>query len=85
VSSIVYGCAGYFAARAGGSGAVAGGVVAFLDAAAWAAFGGFGPQPVLGDVTLGGKLGMIAFVTVLGMLLGLAGGWLAARGAATAS
>ena len=85
VSSLVYGFAGYFAARAGGSGAVAGGVVAFLDAASWAAFDGFGPQPVPPEVTVAGKLGTVAFVTALGIALGLAGGWFAARGAVTAS
>jgi hypothetical protein len=85
VSLLVYGFAGYFAGRAGGSGAVAGGVVAFLDAAAWAAFGGVGPQPVPSDATIGGKLSTIAFVTVLGIALGFAGGWFAARGAAAGS
>ena len=84
VSSLVYGMAGYFAVRAGASGAIAGGVVAFLDAACWAAFGGFGPQPVPPETSFSGKIGTVAFVTVLGILLGWTGGWFAARGVAPA-
>jgi hypothetical protein len=79
VSSLIYGFAGYFAVRAGGSGAMAGGVVAFLDSVTWAAFGGFGPQPTMPNATAYGKIGVAVFVTLLGTLCGLGGGWFAGR------
>jgi hypothetical protein len=84
VSSLIYGFAGYFAVRAGGSGAMAGVVVACLDSVTWAAFGGFGPQPTLPNATVSGKIGVVVFVTLLGALCGLAGGWFAARSATPA-
>jgi len=77
VSSLIYGFTGYFAVRAGGSGAMAGGVVAFVDSVAWAAFSGFGPQPTMPNATVYGKIGVVVFVTLLGALCGLAGGWFA--------
>ena len=45
VAFLVYGAAGFFACRAGTDGWIAGMIVAVLDAASWAAFGGIGPQP----------------------------------------
>jgi hypothetical protein len=75
----VYGLAGYFARRVGGSGAFAGATVALLDSVAWATFGGFGPQPTVPDLTASAKIGTVAFVTVSGAVCGLVGGWLWTR------
>lgn len=79
VSFIVYGLAGYFAGKVGGSGAMAGGAVALLDSVSWATFGGFGPQPTVPNMTVSGKVATVAFVTTAGIICGLIGGWLAKR------
>ena len=77
VSFLVYGLAGFFAAKAGGSGSVAGGAVALLDSVAWATFGGFGPQPTVAGMTVGQKIGTILLVTLSGAVCGLLGAWAA--------
>jgi hypothetical protein len=79
VSFLVYGLAGFFAAKVGGSGALAGGAVALLDSITWASFGGFGPQPTIPDITVGQKIGTVAFVTISGIVCGLIGIWLNRR------
>jgi hypothetical protein len=79
ISFIVYGLAGYFAVKANGSAALAGGAVALLDSVAWATFGGFGPQPAVPDMTAGAKTATVAFVTISGIACGLIGGWLSGR------
>ena len=79
VSFLVYGLAGFFAAKASGSGVVAGGAVALLDSVAWASFGGFGPQPPVPEMTVPQKIATVVFVTISGIICGLIGGWLARR------
>jgi hypothetical protein len=79
ISFLVYGLAGFFAARVGGSGAMAGAAVALLDSVVWASFGGFGPQPAVPDMTVAQKVGTIAFVTISGLICGLIGAWLSRR------
>jgi hypothetical protein len=79
ISFLVYGLAGFFAARVGGSGALAGAAVAFLDSVAWASFGGFGPQPTAPDMTVAQKVGTIAFVTISGLICSLIGAWVSRR------
>jgi hypothetical protein len=79
ISFLVYGLAGFFAAKAGGSGLVAGAAVALLDSVAWATFGGFGPQPTVPGATVAQKVTTIVFVTISGIVCGLIGAWLARR------
>jgi len=79
VSFLVYGLAGFFAAKAGGSGVLSGGAVALLDSVAWATFGGFGPQPTMPNMTVPQKIGTIVFVTISGAVCGVIGTWLARR------
>jgi hypothetical protein len=75
ISCLIYGAAGFFAARTRAAGWIAGAIVALLDATAWAAFGGIGPQPVYPDMSLASKLATVAIVSILG-----AGcGWIGAR------
>jgi len=63
VSFLVYALAGFFVARANGSAALAGAVVAALDALSWATFGGVGPQPAVPDMKVGPKAVTVLFVT----------------------
>jgi hypothetical protein len=79
VSFLVYGVAGLFAAKVGGSGALAGGAVALLDSVAWATFAGFGPQPTVPAMTVPQKIGTIVLVTVSGAVCGVIGAWLPRR------
>src|SRR6059036_3460303 len=82
ISLVVYGAAGFYACRAGAAGWPAGAIVSLLDASAWAAFGGVGPQPTDPSASLGAKLGTVVFVAVLGAVCGLVGGRLSRRQAA---
>jgi len=77
VAYLVYGGAGYCAARAGGSALLAGAVIGLLDSAAWALFGGFGPQPRPAVLTPAAKLRIAGTVTVTALIAGALGGWLA--------
>jgi len=70
---LVYTAAGFYGCRAGTSGWIAGGIVAFLDAGAWAVFGGVGPQPTDPTESLASKIGTVALVSVLGALCGVVG------------
>jgi len=79
VSLAVCGAAGFYARRTGAAGWLAGAFVALLDAAAWAAFGGVGPQPIDPSISLAAKLGTMVFVTVLGAICGLIGSGLGRR------
>ena len=79
VSFLVYGLAGFFAAKAGGSGAIAGGAVALLDSVTWAVFGGFGPQPTIPAITVSQKVWTIVLVTVSGAACGALGAWVSHR------
>lgn len=85
LSFLIYLLAGLFTARAGGSGAIAAGIVAFLDSLTWAAFGGLGPQPTIPSAGLGAKAITVAFVTAGGVLLGLLGARLGRRRSARAA
>jgi hypothetical protein len=77
VAYLVYGGAGYCAARVGGSALLAGAVVGLADSATWALFGGLGPQPRPAGLTPSAKLRIVATVTVTALIAGALGGWLA--------
>ena len=85
VSFVVYAAAGFFAARAQGSGALAAGIVALLDSGSWATFGGVGPQPTTPTATPAAKAVTVLVVTVGGVLLGVLGAWLSRRFPASAA
>ncbi|HZF04812.1 MAG TPA: hypothetical protein VE932_10840 [Patescibacteria group bacterium] len=79
VSLAVCGAAGFYARRVGAAGWLAGAIVALLDAGAWAAFGGVGPQPIDPSISMAAKLGTMVFVTVVGAVCGLIGSGLSRR------
>lgn len=79
VAWLIAGAAGFSARRAGGSGLVAGATVGLLDATAWAAFGGVGPQPVVPEAGAAVTAATVAMVTAVYGAAGAVGGWLGGR------
>ena len=77
VSLAVYGLAGFYAVKAAGSGALAGGLVGLADSATWALSGGFGHQPTTPDATTGAKVFTVLLVSLTALALGWFGGWMA--------
>jgi|SRR5690348_13252971 len=80
LSLLVYGAAGFYGCRAGAAGWMGGGIVAFLDAVSWAAFGGVGPQPTEPQASVAAKVVTVAFAVGLGAVCGWIGGRLSRRG-----
>jgi threonine/homoserine/homoserine lactone efflux protein len=79
VAYLVYCLAGYFAARAGAAGWLAGALVGLLDSATWALFGGVGPQPSRSSYTVSSIVMTVVIVTLTAAAFGVLGGWLARR------
>jgi hypothetical protein len=79
VAFAVYGAAGFFVARVGGSAWLAGALIGFLDATSWALFGGFGPQPPQPEQTVATKVITVLVVTAGASLTGALGGLLLRR------
>lgn len=77
VAGLICGGAGFFAARAAGSPALAGASVAVVDIAVGRSSKGFGQLPQLPDLPAGAFLSVLTMIGLLGALCGLAGGWLA--------
>ena len=79
VAYFIYGLAGYFAARAGAAGWLAGALVGLLDSSTWALFGGIGPQPSRSSYTTGSIVMTVVVVTVTAAAFGALGALLARR------
>ena len=79
VAYLVYCLAGYFAARAGAAGWLAGALVGLLDSGTWALFGGVGPQPSRSSYTTGSIVMTVVVVTLTAAAFGALGALLARR------